>query len=69
MAVDKEGPMMHRVPDFGGLHFLPNRGAPALSSGSCAPPCGPLSCPGLARAHGPMQLQAAAGREIFPYFE
>ena len=60
---------MHRVPDYGGIHFLPNTGVPALSLGSCAPPCGPFSCPGLAHAHRPPQLQAAAGRERFPGFE
>ena len=69
VAMDKEGPVMNGVPGFRGAPFLPNTGPLALGSGRCTPPCGPFSRPGPARAHGPLQLQAAAGREHFLRFE
>ena len=61
--------MMDGMPGFGWAAFLPNRGLPALSSGSCTPPCRPFSHSGPAYAHKPPQLQAAAGKEHFPGFE
>ena len=57
--------MMDGVPSFRGLPFFQTQGLQPLAQGAADPPCGPFSRPGSACAHGPLQLQADAGREHF----